>query len=226
MANTREPILQPIPILSLRPTQMTVGMREVKEKRKRWREHKSKKKQAEASRQAHDPGRAGTGQALLRGRSPSSGARAARRGRQGHSGHRDRRSHHGRARRVLGRDGQQAMGLSLRRQGRAPAFQGYSEIGDGAQGRSRSAASPANCAASAALPRTPRRSANSCGRISCAGKCRARAWKTISHKAIEKALALGEKQGCGLSARLVRAGVGRLSGRRSCGFKPSAAAPS
>src|SRR3978361_1633611 len=47
MANTREPILQPISILSLRPTQMTVGMREVKEKRKRWREHKSKRKQAE-----------------------------------------------------------------------------------------------------------------------------------------------------------------------------------
>ena len=47
MANTREPILRPIPILSLRPTQMTVGMREVKEKRKRWREYK-KSKQAEA----------------------------------------------------------------------------------------------------------------------------------------------------------------------------------
>jgi len=47
MPNTREPILHPIPILSLRPTQMTVGMREVKEKCKRWREHKSKKKQAE-----------------------------------------------------------------------------------------------------------------------------------------------------------------------------------
>jgi hypothetical protein len=51
MANTREPILQPIPILSLRPTQMTVGMREVKEKRQRlrehWRKHKSKKKQGE-----------------------------------------------------------------------------------------------------------------------------------------------------------------------------------
>ena len=51
MANTREPILQPVPILSLRPTQMTVGMREVKEKRKRlreyWKEHKSKKKQGE-----------------------------------------------------------------------------------------------------------------------------------------------------------------------------------
>ena len=47
MSNIREPILQPVPILSLRPTQMTVGMREVKEKRKRWREHRSKRKQAE-----------------------------------------------------------------------------------------------------------------------------------------------------------------------------------
>jgi hypothetical protein len=47
MANVREPTLQPIPILALRPTQMTVGMREVKDKRKRWRDHRSKKKQAE-----------------------------------------------------------------------------------------------------------------------------------------------------------------------------------
>ena len=47
MANTREPILHPIPILSLRPTQITVGMREVKEKRQRWRENKSEKKRAE-----------------------------------------------------------------------------------------------------------------------------------------------------------------------------------
>jgi hypothetical protein len=47
MANTREPTLQPVAILSLRPTQMTVGMREVDEKRKRLREylkgHKSRK---------------------------------------------------------------------------------------------------------------------------------------------------------------------------------------
>ena len=43
MSNIREPLLQPVPILSLRPTQMTVGMREVIEKRKRWREHKSKR---------------------------------------------------------------------------------------------------------------------------------------------------------------------------------------
>ncbi len=47
MANTREPVLQPVPILSLRPTQMTVGMREVKEKRKRFRGKKAKK-QAES----------------------------------------------------------------------------------------------------------------------------------------------------------------------------------
>jgi hypothetical protein len=40
----REPIIKPVPIASLRPTQMTVGMREVEEKRKRWREHKEKKK--------------------------------------------------------------------------------------------------------------------------------------------------------------------------------------
>jgi hypothetical protein len=35
MSNVREPMIQPIPILALRPTQMTVGIREVKEKRQR-----------------------------------------------------------------------------------------------------------------------------------------------------------------------------------------------
>jgi hypothetical protein len=47
MSNVREPYVKPVSIMSLRPTQMTVGMREVKEKRKRWREHKSEKKRAE-----------------------------------------------------------------------------------------------------------------------------------------------------------------------------------
>jgi hypothetical protein len=46
MSNVREPMIRPIPILSLRPTQMTVGMREVKEKRKRWRGKESETKQA------------------------------------------------------------------------------------------------------------------------------------------------------------------------------------
>jgi hypothetical protein len=34
----REPLLTTVPIVDLRPTQMTVGMREVNAKRKRWRE--------------------------------------------------------------------------------------------------------------------------------------------------------------------------------------------
>ncbi|MCP3467187.1 MULTISPECIES: ParB-like protein [unclassified Bradyrhizobium] len=47
MTNTREPRVHPVSILSLKPTQMTVGMREVKEKRKRWREQ-DKQKQADS----------------------------------------------------------------------------------------------------------------------------------------------------------------------------------
>jgi hypothetical protein len=38
MTTVREPTLKPVLITSLRPTQITVGMREVKAKRKRWRE--------------------------------------------------------------------------------------------------------------------------------------------------------------------------------------------
>jgi hypothetical protein len=34
--STREPLLKPVPIVDLRPTQITVGMREVAAKRKRW----------------------------------------------------------------------------------------------------------------------------------------------------------------------------------------------
>ena len=43
MATVREPIINPVPITSLRPTQITVGMREVKAKRKRWRGKGAKK---------------------------------------------------------------------------------------------------------------------------------------------------------------------------------------
>src|SRR5215470_13470272 len=42
--HVREPVLKPVPIDSLRPTQITVGMREVFEKRKRWRQYDEKKK--------------------------------------------------------------------------------------------------------------------------------------------------------------------------------------
>src|SRR6201981_69591 len=43
MPTTREPKVHPVSILALRPTQMTVGMREVKDKRKRFREQKANK---------------------------------------------------------------------------------------------------------------------------------------------------------------------------------------
>src|SRR5580692_4211067 len=44
MRYSREPRLHPVPVISLRPTQITVGMREVKAKRKSWREHPDRKK--------------------------------------------------------------------------------------------------------------------------------------------------------------------------------------
>jgi hypothetical protein len=39
MLLTREPRIDPVPILELRPTQITVGEREVEAKRKAWRQH-------------------------------------------------------------------------------------------------------------------------------------------------------------------------------------------
>ena len=44
MTTVREPRIHPVAIDDLRPTQITVGMREVEEKRKRWREHKASTK--------------------------------------------------------------------------------------------------------------------------------------------------------------------------------------
>jgi hypothetical protein len=41
--SVRDPVLHSVPIEELRPTQITVGMREVKAKRKRWRETGAKK---------------------------------------------------------------------------------------------------------------------------------------------------------------------------------------
>ena len=43
MTAVRDPILTPVNITDLRPTQITVGMREVTEKRKRWRQEGKKK---------------------------------------------------------------------------------------------------------------------------------------------------------------------------------------
>jgi hypothetical protein len=43
MVSVREPILHPVAIDELRPTQITVGMREVEAKRKAWRQKKDRK---------------------------------------------------------------------------------------------------------------------------------------------------------------------------------------
>ena len=43
MSYSREPRVHPVPMTALRPTQITVGMREVKAKQKGWREKKGKK---------------------------------------------------------------------------------------------------------------------------------------------------------------------------------------
>ena len=53
MTTVREPLLKTVAILDLRPTQMTVGMREVKAKRKRWRDESKKK--GEEFLGKHDP---------------------------------------------------------------------------------------------------------------------------------------------------------------------------
>ena len=44
MTLPREPRIHPVSIAALRPTQITVGMREVKTKRKSWRDHPDRKK--------------------------------------------------------------------------------------------------------------------------------------------------------------------------------------
>lgn len=44
MAINRDPILEPVPIRSLRPTQLTVGMIEVASKRESWREDRKKER--------------------------------------------------------------------------------------------------------------------------------------------------------------------------------------
>jgi hypothetical protein len=42
VSDRREPILNPVPIAALRPTQITVGMREVAERRARWHDKRGK----------------------------------------------------------------------------------------------------------------------------------------------------------------------------------------
>ena len=186
MANTREPILQPVPILALRPTQMTVGMREVKEKRKRFRDHKSKKKQAELIGHHMIPVVLGPDQLYyvvdhhhLARALHDEGIKDILVTVIGDLGMVDRADFWG----VM--DNKRWV-YPYDAKGETPVLQGHPEERKGSQGRSVFAASPANCDAPADLPRTPRRSANSCGRISCAERCRARTSTTISTRRWKK----------------------------------------
>src|SRR3954470_14442779 len=179
MANTRDPILKPIPILSLRPTQMTVGVRKVNEKRKRWREHKSEKKRAELLGKHMIP-------VVL-----------------GPDAHHYVVDHHHLAR-ALHDEGVENVLVTVigdltmvereafwtvmdhkrwaypyDAKGERRAFKDLPKSVSGLKD-DRSAAWPGNCAASAALQRTSPRSANFCGRIFCAAKSRAKAWRRIS----------------------------------------------
>ena len=73
----REPTLTPVAITDLRPTQITVGMREVKAKRKHWRETAGKEKDAEFLGKHMIPVILGPKRAALRHRPSSSGAGVA-----------------------------------------------------------------------------------------------------------------------------------------------------
>ncbi len=56
MTAIREPILKPVAIADLRPTQITVGMREVGAMQERWRARPAKKEQAFLGRALHEQG--------------------------------------------------------------------------------------------------------------------------------------------------------------------------
>src|SRR5215813_2350102 len=134
MTYAREPVLQPVPIESLRPTQITVGMREVEEKRKRLRTETTEDRVVHWP--PHDTSRAGAEEAPLHYRSSSSFTRAAQRGIGGRSRHRCARPERARPRRLLDRARSQELGLSLRRAGPPPGFCRHPEDRHAVEGRS------------------------------------------------------------------------------------------
>jgi len=184
MANTREPLLQPIPILSLRPTQMTVGMREVKEKRKRWRE-RDKKKQAKALGKHMIPVVLGPDKCYY----------------VVDHHHLARALHDEGVKHILVTviadltmvDGDAFWGVLDNKRWVYP----YDAKGDRHHFKDvpktvaelkddpfRSLAG--NCGAPVVTPRIRHRSANSCGRISCGGDYRARGWKPTSRRRLKR----------------------------------------
>jgi hypothetical protein len=115
MPNVREPLLNPVPITEVRPTQITVGMREVKAKRKRWREE-GDTKGAEFLGKHMIPVILGPKQPLCHRSSPSR-PRAARRRRQGHTRHGRSEPKQAGKGRLLGGARQPQLDASVRRSG-------------------------------------------------------------------------------------------------------------
>ena len=95
----REPILTPVAIADLRPTRITVGMREVKAKRKRWRDIKDEK--GSKFLHSYDSGRSRPQETPLRHRSSSPCARAPRRGSEEGDDYGDFEPQHARERHIL-----------------------------------------------------------------------------------------------------------------------------
>ena len=216
MVGTREPVLHPIPILSLRPTQMTVGMREVEEKRRRWRAQESNKKRAESLGQRMIP--------VVRG--PNQ--------------HHYVVDHHHLAR-ALHDEGVKDVLVTViadlsmvdrdafwvvmdnRRwvypynsKGERCHFKDIPKSVAPISRTTRSAVSPVNYDAWVALPRIRRRSANFFGPIFCAAGCREKRSRPISRSRSSKGWAwprAGTQSTC-------RAGAGRL-GKRALNSSPT-----
>ncbi|MHC2579673.1 hypothetical protein ACVMHR_004412 [Bradyrhizobium diazoefficiens] len=212
--NAREPRVHPVPILSLRPTQMTVGMREVKEKRKRWREHDSKKQADLLGKHMipvvygpdkryyvidhHHLGRAlhdeGVKEVLV---TVVGDLRMVER--EAFWGVMDNK--------------RWVYTIPRAKGGRSATCRNQSPI----SGTIPSAASPASSAAWGDLPRTPRRSPNSCGPTICAGNCRARRWMPISTRRWKRRCPRPRAR----MRSICRAGAGRRTTIRRCGSDQS-----
>ena len=220
MSAKRDLILELIPILSLRPTQITVGMHEVAEKRKRWRDLSHKKK-AKVLGDHMIPVVKGSDKTLLRDRSPPPCARAARRRRQGGARSRSSPTSRWSTGNRSGLSWTTTVGsIPTTRTASGCTFRRSRNACPGSR-TTRTAASPASCGAPAATPRTPRRSANSFGPTSCAGAFGKNHQARLRQGDGAGARIRQEPPG-DLSARLVRPG-GRLAHARphAFGMRPS-----
>ena len=124
--HAQSPLLHSVAIADLRPTQMTVGMREVEQKRKEWRTLDVAKTGGFLGRHMIPVVR-GPKSRTLRRRPPSLGASTLRGGRERDSDHNGGRSSCARERRVLDLSRQSRLDAPLRRRRRSPAADEFAE---------------------------------------------------------------------------------------------------